>query len=55
MLTHFSSRYQFSHDTAPLIDDIAVEAKAFYNGKLFLAKDFADYRLNRNMTLDVIN
>jgi len=38
-----------------LIDDIAVEAKALYNGKLFLATDFADYRLNRDMTLDVIN
>lgn len=54
VLTHFSSRYQFSHDTAPLIDDIAVEARAFYRGNLFLARDFADYRLNRDMTLEVI-
>lgn len=30
---------------------MAVEAGALYSGNLFLARDFADYRLNRDMTL----
>lgn len=51
VLTHFSSRYQFRHDTAPLIDEIADEAAEFYGGNLYLAQDFADYRLNRDLTL----
>lgn len=54
VLTHFSSRYQFSHNTAPLIGEIEEEAKAIYNGNLFLAQDFAEYRLNKDMSLEPV-
>lgn len=51
VLTHFSSRYQFVHKSAPLIEEIAAEAGQFYSGNLHLAQDFAEYRLNKDMTL----
>lgn len=51
VLTHFSSRYQFRPDTAPLSHEIANEAAEFYGGNLFLAQGFADYRLSRDLTL----
>lgn len=54
VLTHFSSRYQFHHDTAPLIDEIAEEARAFYSGNLYLAQDLASYRLSRDLTFELV-
>ncbi len=51
ILTHFSSRYQFSHKSAPLIDEIATEARQFYKGNLYLAQDFAEYQLKKDLTL----
>lgn len=50
VLTHFSSRYQLTHSTAATIDEIAQEARQFYSGNLHLARDFAEYRLNKDMT-----
>lgn len=54
VLTHFSSRYQFSHPSAPLVDDIATEARQFYGGNLYLAEDFAEYRLDRDFRLSKV-
>ncbi|WP_165856304.1 ribonuclease Z [Marinobacter sp. JSM 1782161] len=48
VLTHFSSRYQFNHPSAPLIDEIEQEARRFYSGNLNLARDFDRYRLERD-------
>lgn len=48
VLTHFSSRYQFSHPTAPLIDEIEQEARRFYTGNLNLAQDLETYVLDRD-------
>ncbi len=51
ILTHFSSRYQFAHKSAPLIDEIEREAKDFYRGNLQLAQDFAEFELRKDFTL----
>src|SRR5690606_272913 len=51
ILTHFSARYQFSHDTAPLIDEIAAQARKFYRGNLHRAKDVAEFELRKDFTL----
>lgn len=51
VLTHFSSRYQFSHPSAPLVDEIAEEARRFYRGNLYLAQDFAEYQLGKDFIL----
>ncbi len=51
ILTHFSSRYQFSHKSAPLIGEIESEAREHYRGNLFLARDFARYQLQKDGTL----
>ncbi|WP_203143401.1 ribonuclease Z [Marinobacter mangrovi] len=48
VLTHFSSRYQFNHPSAPLIDEIEQEARRFYSGNLNLARDLATYMLDRD-------
>src|SRR5690606_6026822 len=34
LLTHFSSRYQIAHSSAPLIEEISDEAKQYYRGNL---------------------
>ena len=47
LLTHFSPRYQADPRKSPSIADIAAEAAAHYHGTLFLAEDFARYRLDR--------
>lgn len=51
VLTHFSSRYQLSHHGAPHIDEIEFEAGRFYNGNLWLARDFDDYELGKDLVL----
>lgn len=50
VLTHFSPRYQYA-GKGPLIEDIAAEARTHYGGALHLARDFATYRLNRDLSL----
>lgn len=51
VLTHFSSRYQFMHKSAPLVEDLATEARQFYRGNLHLARDFAEYHLKKDLSL----
>lgn len=51
ILTHFSSRYQFAHKNAPLIDEIEQEARQFYRGNLQLARDFAAFELKKDFSL----
>jgi len=48
ILTHFSPRYQDDKIQDSSIKEIEDEAKAFYKQNLFLAHDFALYRLNKN-------
>lgn len=47
VLTHFSPRYHDAPDASPSIEDIRREAAADYRGRLFLASDYACYRLGR--------
>ncbi|WP_048308632.1 ribonuclease Z [Halomonas sp. PR-M31] len=47
VLTHFSPRYQYDRRTSPSIADIENEAWQYYQGRLFLADDFAHYQLSR--------
>lgn len=47
VLTHFSARYQSDSSQSPSIEDIRAEAAAHYRGQLFLAEDFARYRLSK--------
>ncbi|HEY0844591.1 MAG TPA: MBL fold metallo-hydrolase [Noviherbaspirillum sp.] len=47
ILTHFSARYQAGTGRSPSIEDIRMEAALHYHGQLFLAEDFARYRLNK--------
>lgn len=48
ILTHFSARYQGDPRKPPSIEDIRQEAATFYKGNVFLAKDFADYTLQKS-------
>jgi len=48
VLTHFSPRYQYDPAQSPSIADIRTEAQAHYHGNLFLAEDFARFRLHKN-------
>jgi ribonuclease Z len=48
VLTHFSPRYQADTAQSPSIADIQAEAEQGYRGNLFLAEDFARYRLSRS-------
>ncbi len=52
VLTHFSPRYQEINGEGNTIADIESEAKKFYSGNLFLAKDFDLLRLNCDGSLD---
>jgi ribonuclease Z len=47
VLTHFSARYQAHPGSSPSIEDLRAEAAAQYRGQLFLAEDFARYRLDK--------
>lgn len=47
VLTHFSARYQANLARSPSIGDIQAEAAARYRSHLFLAEDFARYRLDK--------
>lgn len=54
LLTHFSPRYQHNAAHSPSIDDIRLEAAAHYHGKLWLAADFARYRLSKAGALQLL-
>lgn len=47
VLTHFSPRYQDRPGRGLSVADIEAEARAHYRGQLFLAEDFARFRLDR--------
>ena len=47
ILTHFSPRYQHNTEQSPSINDIRQEAEQYYQGNLYLAEDFARYRLTK--------
>ncbi len=51
VLTHFSPRYGDDTVRSPSIVDISREAAEFYSGRLFLARDFDCFRLNKEGTL----
>ncbi|MDP1976625.1 ribonuclease Z [Undibacterium sp.] len=51
VLTHFSARYQADSEKSPCISEIQAEAEAHYQGNLFLAEDFARYRLDKTGVL----
>ncbi len=46
ILTHFSPRYGPSGASGSTVDDLAAEAKAEFDGWLYLAEDFATYDLD---------
>lgn len=54
VLTHFSARYQANAEQGPSIEDVRAEAARVYRGQLFLAEDFARYRLGRSGELSQI-
>ena len=47
VLTHFSSRYQEQEEAKLSLSDIEAEARAVYQGNLFLAKDLDRYFLDK--------
>ncbi len=51
VLTHFSARYQAEPERSPSIEDVRAEAAAHYHGTLFLAEDFARFRLGKSGVL----
>ncbi|QIB50986.1 MULTISPECIES: ribonuclease Z [Pseudomonas] len=54
VLTHFSARYQANPTRSPSIEDVRSEAVTSYSGNLFLAKDFARYRLTTDGKLGLV-
>lgn len=54
ILTHFSPRYQSDVTSSPSIAEIEQEAKAHYQGQLFLAADFARYKLDKEGVLALL-
>lgn len=54
VLTHFSARYQADTTRSPSITDIQMEAAARYHGGLFLAEDFARYRLSKRGEFELV-
>lgn len=47
VLTHFSARYQADITRTPSILDLEHEARTGFSGKLFMAEDFARFRLEK--------
>jgi ribonuclease Z len=48
VLTHFSARYQADISRTPSILDLENEARTAFGGKLFMAEDFARFRLEKS-------
>ncbi|SFM33329.1 ribonuclease Z [Marinobacter zhejiangensis] len=55
VLTHFSSRYRSEPGSTPHINLLAAEAMQHYKGRLFLARDFDAYRLEKDFSLTRLN
>lgn len=55
VLTHFSPRYQENTARPPSIADIEAEASGQYRGRLWVAEDFARYRLSKNRQFAVLD
>ncbi len=55
VLTHFSSRYQSGPHGTPNINQLAAEALQHYKGRLFLARDFDMYRLEKDLSLSCLS
>lgn len=55
VLTHFSSRYQSAPGGSPHINQLAAEALQHYKGQLFLARDFDNYRLEKDFQLHKVD
>jgi len=55
VLTHFSSRYQSGASGTPNINQLAAEAMQHYHGQLFLARDFDTYRLEKDLSLSLLD
>lgn len=54
VLTHFSARYQERPAPGQAgINDVEAEARAAYDGSLFMARDFDRYRLDRDGRLEL--
>ena len=53
VLTHFSPRYVDNTDAPLSIENLRAEAADVYDGKLFLARDFETYRLDKDFSLSV--
>lgn len=47
VLTHFSPRYQMNPNASLSIESIRQEAQSAYSGSLYLARDFAEFTLNK--------
>lgn len=54
VLTHFSARYQADTVRGLSIENARIEAAEHYQGALFLAHDFARFRLARDGTLSLV-
>lgn len=48
LLTHFSPRYNESVNNTAVINPVEAEAKLFYKNNLFMARDYARYKLNKS-------
>lgn len=48
LLTHFSPRYNETLNNTAVLNPVEVEAKLFYKGNLFMARDYARYKLNKS-------
>ncbi|MCW7540139.1 ribonuclease Z [Aquabacterium sp. A7-Y] len=55
LLTHFSARYGSDASQSPSIEDLRREAREHYQGSLFLAEDFARYRLDKTGQLSRVS
>jgi ribonuclease Z len=55
VLTHFSPRYLDDTSRSPSICDIEAEARREFGGRLFIASDFASYRIDRDGAMSLLS
>ncbi|MBZ5487170.1 ribonuclease Z [Halomonas aquamarina] len=48
VLTHFSPRYPLSSGATPSIEGFRAEAQSVYSGRLYLARDFLEFTLDKS-------
>ncbi|TQV78731.1 MBL fold metallo-hydrolase [Exilibacterium tricleocarpae] len=53
VLTHFSARYQIDAPGSASVNELEHEARAYYDGNLFLADDLAGYELDKGGNLQL--